>query len=217
MMTLYWSARSPFVRKVVIAAAETGVESRIARAPTAIAQPRVNRDILAFNPVGKIPVLVLEDGMALADARVICEYLDSLHDGPRLFPEGQARWAALRWQAIADGLLEQLLLARNESLRPDGERSQAFIDGYATRYLRGFDWLEDEAPALAAAAFGIGHIAIGCLLGFADFRYAELDWRKGRPALADWYAGFAARPSVRDNPADPDAAPAAALAPGAPQ
>ncbi|NML08174.1 glutathione S-transferase [Sphingomonas sp. G-3-2-10] len=205
-MRLYWSARSPFVRKVSIVAAETGTEARIERVAMAIAQPKVNADVLAANPVGKIPVLLLDDGLALTDSRVICEYLDTLHDGPRLFPEGTERWAALRWQAMGDGLLEQLLLWRNESLRPDGERSQAFMDGYRTRFMEGFDRLEAEAGALAASPFSIGHIAIGCMLGFADFRFADLGWREGRPALADWYSGFAARPSALANPADPDAA-----------
>lgn len=212
MMKLYWSARSPFVRKVAIAAAETGTEARIERIATAIAQPKVNPDLLAINPVGKIPLLVLEDGTQLADSRVICEYLDTLHRGSRLFPEGAERWAALRWQAIGDGLLEQLLLARNESLRPDGQKSQAYVDGYAARYLRGFDWLEEEAKDLAAAPFGIGHISIGCLLGFADFRYDDLSWRNGRPLLAKWYHGFVGRRSARDNPADPDSPAAAGAA-----
>lgn len=205
MMKLYWSARSPFVRKVSIAAAETGVEDRIERVPMAIAQPKVNSDLIKLSPVGKIPLLELEDGRVLTDSRVICEYLDSLHEAPRLFPDGDLRWQALRWQAMGDGLLEQLLLWRNESLRPDGERSQAFMEGYATRYLAGFDRLEEEAATLIAAPFNIGHVSIGCMLGFADFRFAELDWRRARPALSGWYAEFAGRPSARDNPADPDA------------
>ncbi len=205
MMRLFWSARSPFVRKVSIVAAETGLADRIERVAVAIAQPKVNPELLALNPVGKIPLLKLDDGLVIGDSRVICEYLDTLHDGPRLFPQGEARWTALRWQAMGDGLLEQLLLWRNESLRPDGERSQAFLDGYATRYMAGFNRLESEAGALAAMPINIGHIAIGCMLGFADFRYAHLDWRRGRPVLKHWYADFANRPSVRANPADPDA------------
>ena len=205
MMRLYWSARSPFVRKVSIVAAETGLDATIERVAMAIAQPKVNPDLVTLNPVGKIPLLQLADGRVLGDSRVICEFLDSLHDGHRLFPEGEVRWAALRWQAMGDGLLEQLLMWRNESLRPDGERSQAFMDGYATRYLAGFDRLEEEAAALSSAPFNIGHIAIGCMLGFADFRFAHIDWRRARPALKSWYAEFAKRPSVRANPADPDA------------
>ena len=205
MMRLYWSARSPFVRKVMIAAAELGLVPRIERVAMAIAQPKVNPDLVTLNPVGKIPLLQLEDGRVLGDSRVICEYLDSLHDGPRLFPEGEARWAALRWQAMGDGLLEQLLLWRNESLRPDGERSQAFMDGYATRYMAGFDRLEAEADALAVAPLNIGHIAIGCMLGFVDFRYAHLDWRRECVSLKHCYSTFMKRPSVRANPADPDA------------
>ena len=91
MMRLYWSARSPFVRKVTIAAAELGLVPRIERVAMAIAQPKVNPDLVTLNPDGKIPLLQLEDGRVLGDSRVICEYLDSLHGGPRLFPEGEAR------------------------------------------------------------------------------------------------------------------------------
>lgn len=207
-MRLYWSARSPFVRKVSIVAAETGTADRIERVVAAIAQPKVNPELLALSPVGKIPLLVRDDGMTLLDSRVICEYLDSLHSGPKLFPDGEMHWAALRWQALGDGLLEQLLLWRNESLRPDGERSEAYMQGYATRFMAGFDALEREAAALAAAPFSIGHVAIGCMLGFADFRFEDLQWRDGRPRLAACYADFAARPSTRANPADPDAVPA---------
>lgn len=205
-MKLLWSARSPFVRKVMIVAHETGTLDRIEIAAMAIAQPKINDAILAQNPIGKIPVLLREDGAPLVDSRVICEYLDSLSGSPALFPAaGEGRWAALRWQALGDGLLEQVLAWRNEGLRPDGERSDAFRDSYARRSIAGLDRLEAEAADLAAAGFTIGHVAIGCLLGFLDFRFADLGWREGRPALAAWYADFAARPSTLTYPADPDA------------
>src|SRR5690606_4264977 len=106
-MRLHWSPRSPFVRKVMVAATEIGVEPRIERMRNVVQQPRLNPVVMADNPLNKIPVLILDDGLPLIDSRVICEYLDSLHDGPKLFPAGEARWPALRWQALGDGIMEQ--------------------------------------------------------------------------------------------------------------
>jgi len=209
---LLWSARSPFVRKVMIAATEVGVADRITCEPMPIGQPGINETVLAANPVGKIPVLMLDDHTPITDSRVICEYLDSLHDDPVLFPQGPERWHALRWQALGDGLLEQILAWRNESLRSDGERSDAWAQGHRKRVMAGFDRVEREAPAIANAAFSIGHIAIGCFLGFADYRYPDLDWRSERPALSKWFADFVARDSVQAHPANPDAADARSAA-----
>ncbi len=94
MMKLYWSSRSPFVRKVMVAAHEVGVAGRIATERVVVSAAAPNAAVMAVNPLNKIPTLVLEDGTALFDSRVICEYLDTLHDGPRLFPTGPGRpWA----------------------------------------------------------------------------------------------------------------------------
>ena len=115
MMTLHWSPRSPFVRKVMVAAHELGLADRIATVRTVVAMANVNRALLAENPLGKIPTLVLEDGTILYDSQVIIEYLDSLVGGGRLVPaSGPARWLELRRHALANGLLEQLILWRSE-------------------------------------------------------------------------------------------------------
>lgn len=196
-MTLYWSSRSPFVRKVMVAAHELGLAERITRVPTVVALTAVPDDaLLARNPLGRIPTLVLADGTALFDSLVICEYLDGLRGAPTLFPPpGPARLAALRRHALGTGLCEMLVLWRTERARP--EPSQAMLEGFARKLAASLAALEAEAPALAAAPFGIGHIAIGCALGYLDFRYADRPWRPGCPALAAWYEGFRARPSAR--------------------
>src|SRR5262249_30120247 len=104
-MKLMWSSRSPFVRKVMVAAHEVGVAGRIATERVVVAADKPNAQVMALNPLSKIPTLVLDDGTALYDSRVICEYLDALHDGPRLFPaDPAARWRALRRQALGDGV-----------------------------------------------------------------------------------------------------------------
>ncbi|MDI3307344.1 MAG: glutathione S-transferase [Acetobacteraceae bacterium] len=198
-MKLHWSSRSPFVRKVMVAAHETGLADRIERIPTLVGLAIANREILARNPLGKIPALVLEDGTMLFDSGVICEYLDGLHDGPKLFPpSGPARIAALRRQALGTGYCGMLVLWRSEQARE--APSAAILEGFARKHaavLAVLAALEAEAPALAATPFGIGHIAIGCALSYLDFRFAALGWRAGCPRLAEWHAGFCARPSVR--------------------
>jgi len=195
-MALYWSSRSPFVRKVMVAAHEAGLADRIRRIPIVVAMTIPNREILAQNPLGKIPTLVLADGTTLFDSLVICEYLDGLHDGPKLVPAtGPARITALRWHALGTGLCDLLVLWRTERSRPSP--SPAVLEGFAMKRDASLDALEAEAPALSAAPFGIGHVAIGCALGYLDFRYGEEPWRAGRPALAAWYESFRGRPSVR--------------------
>jgi glutathione S-transferase len=195
-MKLHWSPRSPFVRKVMIVAHERGLADRLSCVRTVAAMTKPHAELMKDNPLSKIPTLVLDDGTALYDSPVICEYLDALDGKPQLFPlEHGARILALRRQALGDGFLDLLVLARNEKLRtqPDG----AHLESTAVRTAAVLDGLEREAVALAAGTLTIGHIAIGCALSYLDFRFAEDNWRRQHPRLADWHDGFAARPSVQ--------------------
>ena len=202
MMKLRYSPTSPYVRKVSVVAIETGLETRIEREPTDIRVP--SDDFHRDNPLGKVPVLITAGGETLYDSPVICEYLDSLHDGLKLFPPpGGARWRALRRQALADGILDASVLARLETLRPASEQSPTWIVRQREKIERGIDALAEEAAMLSGPCT-IGQIAIGCALGFVDFRMPELDWRRGRSGLANWYDGFAARASMTETvPKDP--------------
>ena len=195
-MRLHYSTASPYVRKVMVVAIETGQQEALeltARRVSPVAPvDEVNRD----NPLGKVPCLVTEDGQALFDSRVICEYLDSRHDRPKLFPAGPARWTALRRQAQADGILDAGILARYETmLRPDERRWPDWVAGQKAKMARALDALEGEAESFGEAV-DIGTIAVGCALGWLDFRYAADAWRTGRPELAAWFEGFAQRPSM---------------------
>jgi glutathione S-transferase len=185
------------VRKVMVAAHELGLAERIDRIPTVVALTIRNTDILSRNPLGKIPTLVLADGTTLYDSSVICEYLDDLAGGGRLLPPPgtPARIEARRREALGTGLSEMLVLWRGELAR--AAPSEAVLEGFARKLAATLDALEREAPALGAAPFGIGQIAIGGALSYRDFRWPEEDWRTGRPALAAWHAGFRARPSVQ--------------------
>jgi glutathione S-transferase len=195
-MKLHWSPRSPFVRKVMIVAHERGLVDRLDCVRTVAAMTKPHAELMKDNPLSKIPTLVLDDGTALYDSAVICEYLDALDGHPQLFPlERSARMLALRRQALGDGFLDLLVLARNEQLRK--EPSEIYLASAGVRTAAVLDNLEREAETLAASAFGIGHIAIGCALCYLDFRFADQDWRKRRPSLAAWHASFAARRSVQ--------------------
>lgn len=197
-MKLHWSPRSPFVRKVMIVLNETGLVDRVecVRTVVAMAAPP-NPALLPDNPIAKIPTLVLDDGRTVFDSRVISEYLDTLHEGPKLFPsEAGRRFKHLRWQAFADGLTDVLLLWRNERIRPEGTQHKVVIEAFETKVRHAFAAFDREASDLAAEPFGIGHIALVCTLGQMDFRFGDSNWRGGNPRLGDWYDEIRERPSV---------------------
>lgn len=194
-MKLYWSSRSPFVRKVMVCAHECGLAGRIECERTLVMMTRPNLDLLPVNPLGKIPTLVLDDGSALYDSTVICEYLDSLHGGNRLFPEsGPARWTALRRHALGNNLLDNLVLWRNEIQRP--QQSPETLTAFELKVRTAIAALDREADALAADPVSIGHIAIACALDYIDFRFAHLSWHAGHDRIAAWHKDFAQRPSM---------------------
>lgn len=197
-MKLHWSPRSPFVRKVMIVLHETGLLPRVdcVRTVVAMAAPP-NAALLPDNPIAKIPTLVLDDGTALFDSRVIAEYLDGLHDGPKLFPaDGKRRFRHLRWQAFADGTTDVLLLWRNERIRPEGTQHKVILDAFETKIRHALAAWEKEAAELSAEPFGIGHVSLVCTLGQMDFRFGDSNWRGAHPQLARWYEGIRQRPSV---------------------
>ena len=199
-MQLYWSSRSPFVRKVMIAAHEVGLAGRLTCERTLVSPMSPNLPLLAVNPLGKLPTLVLEDGTAMYDSRVICEYLDTLHAGEPLFPRaGPERLTALTWQALGDGIMDFLLQRLTEGRRPEPQRSGPLLACFARKLEACLRQLEGQAGRLATTPFGIGHISIGCALAYVDFRFAGDDWRARAPALAGWHAGFNRRPSVLAN------------------
>lgn len=196
-MKLNWSSRSPFVRKVMVAAHETGLAGRIECVRTVVAPTKPNPEVMLRNPLNKLPTLILDDGQALFDSRVIVEYLDGLHQGPKLFPAaGPARVETLRRQALGDGILDFLLLGLSERARPEAQQSPDLKAALAVKFKAAFDHLEADAGKLADGPFDIGRIAIACVLGYADFRYGPENWRAGRPRLAAWAETLAARPSL---------------------
>jgi glutathione S-transferase len=198
---LRYSPTSPYVRKVLVAAIEMGLDDRIQRIPTLPWDPKT--DLPKDNPLGKVPALQTKDGW-LYDSLVICEYLDSQHAGAKLFPApGPARWQALRHHALADGAMDAAILRRLESQRPEGQRSQGWMDRQKAAVERALDSLEGDAKALVDLS-DIGAIAIAVMLGYLDLRFAADEWRRNRPALAAWYGRVSQDESMKATvPKDP--------------
>lgn len=194
-MKLYWGSASPFVRKVMVVAHEHRLQDRIECLDSA-AHP-VDRDtrIQAFNPLAKVPAAMTDEGAALYDSRVICEYLDDLGGGGLFPPNGATRWTALRRQALADGLLDAALLIRYEELaRPADRQWTTWINRQRAKMFDALDAMAADTPD--PACYDIGAISFACALGWLDFRFPDLDWRDGRTPLADWHAVFDTRPSM---------------------
>jgi glutathione S-transferase len=180
----------------MVVAHECGLADRITCVRTVAAMTKPHAALMQDNPLSKIPTLVLDDGTVIYDSPVICEYLDALNGAPKLHPaEPKARLAALRRQALGDGFLDLLVQLRDERMRTTP--SDAHKSSAAVRKAAVLNSLDQEATALAAAPFGIGHVAVGCSLSYLDFRFADEDWRQVAPRIADWHGTFAARPSVR--------------------
>jgi glutathione S-transferase len=196
-MKLYYSATSPFVRKCMVSAHELGLRSRIELMPAAPHPVNRDRALVACNPLGKVPTLVTDDGAVLYDSRVICEYLNALGDG-HLMPQQQSQqWAVSRDQALADGITEAAVLVRYETFaRPESLRWKDWIDGQLDKVSCGLAEIEQRAGALEPR-IDLGTIAIGCALGYLDFRFAALGWQNNHPKTAAWFQRFGARESMR--------------------
>jgi glutathione S-transferase len=195
-MMLHYSPRSPFVRKVMIFLHETGLMDQVQRHRAVTSMLRPNPELMQFNPWSKIPTLVLDDGLPLFDSDVIMEYLDTRHDGPKLHPQSpEWRWKALRWRAFGSEMLAALILWRNERERQPGRQLPQLIDAFALKMQTGMEMLEREAAELARAPLNVGHIAIGCALGYQGQRFAAHNWLPAYPQLKAWFDAFSQRPS----------------------
>lgn len=194
-MKLRYAAASPFVRKVMVLAHELDLAARIEPVPTSLSPVRANAELAAENPLMKVPSLVTDDGMVLYDSPVICEYLDAVAGGHRFFPPaGPPRWTALRQQALADGVLEAVILCRYEMLRPEEKRWTGWTEGQMAKAHQGLAALERED---LTGPRTIGPVSAGCALGYLDLRFPDDGWRARHPRLAAWYAEVAEWPSMK--------------------
>jgi glutathione S-transferase len=187
----------------MVTAHEAGVVGRIELVRSLVAMNQANPAVMVHNPLSKIPTLVTDDGTVLFDSDVICEYLDQMGDHPPLFPAaGEPRWTALRWNALGSGLIDALVLWRNERMRPDGHQSVPTLKAYSQKVDATLAWIEQSVEDFGARPFSIGHVALGCALGYLDLRFDDLHWREGRPKTAAWMQAFVQRPSAQSTQAD---------------
>ncbi|MGO8916162.1 MAG: glutathione S-transferase N-terminal domain-containing protein [Stellaceae bacterium] len=205
-MKLRYSPTSPYVRKVMVVALETGLAERIERIPTTVAPTKPNDEVARENPLVKVPALTTDDGLVLYDSPVICEYLDTLHGGPKLFPaSGKPRWLALRQQALGDGILDAAILGRYEIGRPKEYQWPDWIDAQLRKVRGALGALEIEVEAgELGGPLSIGQITVACALGYLDFRYASEEWRTKHRRLAAWFDEFSKRKAIElTKPKDP--------------
>jgi len=190
MVTLRTGSNSPFGRKVRIAIRVLGLERAVAVEPASAHDP--DDPPPTQNPLGKVPVLILDDGVPLYDSPVILEYLDHLAGGGRIIPkEADRRFAALRYEALADGIMDASILINYEArYRPPEKHETKWLDLQAGKVARGLAVLEAAPPGLSTPP-DVGQITVACSLGYRDFRF-QGRWRKDHPALVAWLDRFAA-------------------------
>lgn len=198
-MRLLYQTHSPFARKALVFALEAGLGERIEVVHHETSPTLRNEQVYAQNPLGKVPVLLRAGRAPIFDSDVICAYLDTLHDGPSLIPaQGEARWHALRLQAVAQGLADCGIKVRWETVRrPEALRYEALRAGYTQKLLESYDWLERELDI--DAPLHVGHIAVATALSWLDFRELP-DFRAGRPRLSAWQDAFERRASMLATP-----------------
>ncbi len=193
-MILRYSTTSPYVRKVSIVIIESGLQSSVQNVFTNPWDP--GTDLPESNPIGKVPALITDSGLAIFDSPVICEYLDSLGEKEFFPADSKERWTALRQQAIGDGILDAAVGRIIEGKKPAEFQYQPTLDRYQSVISRSLDTLEREVADLAGD-LTIGHITVGCVLGYLDFRFASEDWRVSRKQLKEWYDEISSRPSFQ--------------------
>jgi len=198
-MKLLYQTHSPYARKALVFAHEAGLASRIEVMHHETSPTKRNEQVFAENPLGKVPVLLRPGLSPIFDSDVICAYLDTLHDGRKLIPvNGEARWQALRVQAVAQGLADAGIAVRWETVRrPEALRHSLLRDGYIEKMTASYDWLERELDV--DDAVHVGHIAVATALSWIEFRELP-DFREKRPRLSAWLDEFQGRPSMCATP-----------------
>ncbi len=191
-MKLFHSPASPYARKVRACATAREIDNQIDLIE--VDPNRSPPELLAVNPLSKVPALVTDDGVALYDSPVICEYLDSIGDAAPLFPRaGGPRWRALLHQAQGDGIMDAAVGRRGDMQRPAEAAREAFMQRRKAAVERMLTELERDPPH---QVLDIGSLAVACALGYLDFRFAAEPWRDDRPKLADWYERIAVQPPL---------------------
>jgi len=191
-LKLFYAPLSPYARKVLACAITREIDKQITLVEV---NPHTSpAELVASNPLSKVPCLITPDGVALFDSPVICEYLDSLDGVTLLFPpHGGARWRALKQQAMADGIMDAAIFRRLEGAKPVEAARTAGMDRQAAAVTRTLGELERDLPHKAV---DIGTISVACALGYLDLRFGHEPWRDSNPRLAAWFAAFSENPGI---------------------
>jgi glutathione S-transferase len=197
-MKLTFSPGSPFARKVRIAAIELGLLDKIELVPSTVAPGQANPEYSKIYPLKKLPAMILNNGDIIVDSYVIVEYLDELAGGGKLIPaSGALRWKVKSDHSMLQAMLDSMLLCRYEkAVRPQGLQWQAWSDDHWNRAWTGMAHFEKQADMLSRP-LDISQIALTCVLGYADFRFADCGWRKAYPKLDAFHERMLTRPSVK--------------------
>lgn len=187
-MQLFYSPMSPFARKVRVVAHEARLADRMAILET---RPFEDESLRAVNPLSKVPCMLTDDGKALHDSRVICDYLNEMAGAGLIPASGEARWKALTLQSLADGMGDAAVRTAQERRRAEGDQHADVIERQLKAISAALDLFEEEA----LSGWGIGEIAVAAHLGYLDFRKV-LDWRAGRPRLSAWYERVSKKDSM---------------------
>lgn len=205
-MKLLYQTHSPYARKVLVMAHEVGLAGSLQVIHHETSPTVRNEDVYRVNPLGKVPVLIDDDGIVLFDSNVICEYLDGLHERKRVIPlESRERFMSLRMQALAQGLCDAGIAVRHETeRRPEPYRYPAMRDGLIEKLVSSYDFLEHKEPRIdshnaKADHVDIGQVALATALSWLAFRHLP-DFESGRPRLSAWYRAFTQRPSMLATP-----------------
>jgi len=194
-MKLIMTAASPYVRKVRVCLVELGLGGSVTEVPVTTTPLDTAADVVAANPLGKIPALIRDDGPTLYDSRVICRYLDDLGQGG-LYPESRI-WEILTLEATADGILDAAVAMVYEArFKSTTGKSADWIEAQWVKVTRALHAVETLWMSHLSGPVTIGQIGMGCALGYLDFRHPARDWRSDVPALAAWEAEFAQRPAM---------------------
>ncbi len=187
---------SPFGRKVKVTLIETGLIDHAELVEVATTPMQTDPQVAAANPVGKIPALIRDEGPAIYDSRVICRYLDA-QAGAGLYPEARL-WETLTLEATADAIMDAaILMVYEHRFRPENMVFDQWLDAQWSKIARSVRALNERWMSHLNGPMDMGHIAIGCALGYLDFRLGDRGWRKGNDALDDWFAVFSERDAMK--------------------
>lgn len=197
-MTLFMTPTSPFARKVRIAIIERGLADQVTNV---VEPPLESENLRKYNPLGKIPTLLIDERYSIIESPAIIDYLNTVGTGIELIPAaGKERISALWWQALADGVKTATVALRFETLfHPEATRSQVYLDRQRVAITTAVEVANQHIEALGTG-FHVGHIALGCALGYLDLRNPELGWRSDHAPLAAWYDNWCTRPSCAATP-----------------